>query len=138
MRDQWKCGLAHGKNSYFPARSLVEHKNLNSQDSKGSKPAEFSQQLWGGLVSSASPQEGAGEGAEWYFKKLCDGCVSCISLLMLTKVSLFEKTAHFITKFDIVFTWTNNDFQRSFKKLKADKITGNDYIWSEWLSSAFC
>jgi len=56
------------------------------------------------LVPSASPQEGAGEGAEWYFKKLCDGCVSCISLLMLTKVSLFEKTAHFITKFDIVFT----------------------------------
>lgn len=63
MRDQWKCGSAHGKNSYFPAQSLVEHKNLNSQDSKGSKPAEFSQQFWGGLVPSAFYQEGAGEGA---------------------------------------------------------------------------
>lgn len=49
MRDQWQCGLTHGKSSYFPALSLVEHKNLNSQDSKGSKPAGFSQQLFDGL-----------------------------------------------------------------------------------------
>lgn len=44
-QDQWKCGLTHGKSSYFPALSLVEHKNLNSQDSKGSKLAGFRQQL---------------------------------------------------------------------------------------------
>ena len=112
MRDQWKCGLAHGKNSYFPARSLVEHKNLNSQDSKGSKPAEFSQQLWGGLVPSASPQEGAGEGAEWYFKKLCDGCVSCISLLMLTKVSLSHEQ-----------TMISRDLLRSWRLIKLREMT---------------
>lgn len=49
MQDQWKSGLTHGKSSYFPALSLVEHKNLNSQDSKGSKLAGFSQQLFHGL-----------------------------------------------------------------------------------------
>lgn len=99
MQDQWKCGLTHGKSSYFPALSLVGHKKLNSQDSKGSKLAGFSQQL-----SRASLQEGKGKEPDWYFKRSCYGNVNCISLLMLKKVVLFRKKGHFITKLDIVFT----------------------------------
>lgn len=115
--------MTHGKSSYFPALSLVGHKNLNLQDSKGSELAGFSQQLFHGLPFRRE------RGKDWYFKRSCYGNVSCISPVMLKKVLLFRKKGHFITKLDIVFTWTNNfffferDHLRNWRLIKLREMT---------------
>lgn len=113
--------MTHGKSSYFPALSLVEHKNLNLQDSKGSKLEGFSQQLFHGLLFRREK----GEVPDWYFKRSCYGNVSCISLLMLKYY--FSEKKDILSQNLILYsheqTMFSRDHLRNWRLIKLREMT---------------